>query len=496
MDTAEKFDYGTNWIADVIRAAGAHYRDNYLNSNASAALLTVNDVSLPRGGCAEPDHKGHQTGLACDLRLPRLDGTAPGDTTWNGKNKSLYDRNAGRGVIQALRAQSLVSQVYFNDDVLIGEGLCQHLGGHDNHIHFQIIPPTRGAIEMVPSGGVQPEVHQIAVSEDRYDQSRHFHSELSEQDEYTADDEAEDVELEDEVVFTDAEEYEDESDLFESFAPKVSLSDLRTRIDDYCDKANVEYDLGGGAKVKARPQFRYAKAGGTEEAIVKVKGILGPQFEKEHPRAIRNAAYGKAKPSEVAAITQGLIDAGKLEAIRKDHTVLPDDQLVRKLQHEFKMGIDCTGYVQLAFIYAFIGNDNDTKKVRKSLGLHERRGYEKLASLPSSHFKKVAVTDAQTGDLFVMKPRADSDDRAWHTVIVVDRTVSGTVHTFLVDASWGTDLYGEAAGGVARRELKHDTSTGEWWDIHPLDGSKAHENSTGPYNEHPIYGMYRAKQKK
>jgi hypothetical protein len=103
------------------------------------------------------------------------------------------------------------------------------------------------------------------------------------------------------------------------------------------------------------------------------------------------------------------------------------------------------------------------------------------------------VTGAQTGDLFIMKPRAGSRDRAWHTVIVVDHTVPGTVHTFLVDASWGTDLYGIAAGGVARRQLKHDTSNGKWWDIHPIDGSKAHENSVGPYAGHPVHGMFRAK---
>ena len=199
---------------------------------------------------------------------------------------------------------------------------------------------------------------------------------------------------------------------------------------------------------------------------------------------------------EIAAITQGLIDAGELDAVRDDNPSLSEDQLVRALQRRFKMAIDCAGYVQLAFIHAFTGSDNDPPKVRKGLGLHERRSWEALTSLSKTHFTKVDVVDAQTGDLFVMKPRADSDDQAWHTVIIVDRTVSGSAHTFLVDASWGTDLYGVAAGGVARRKLVHDTSTGKWWDIHPIDGTKAHENTIGPYNGHPIHGMYRAKQKK
>jgi hypothetical protein len=41
----------------------------------------------------------------------------------------------------------------------------------------------------------------------------------------------------------------------------------------------------------------------------------------------------------------------------------------------------------------------------------------------------------------------------------------------------------------------HDKSTGIWWDIHPIDGTKVNENPTGPYNGHPIKGMYRAKEK-
>ena len=77
----------------------------------------------------------------------------------------------------------------------------------------------------------------------------------------------------------------------------------------------------------------------------------------------------------------------------------------------------------------------------------------------------------------------------------MDHTVSGDLHTFEVDASWGF-RYGEDAAGVARRKFKYDKSAGKWWDIHPINGTREFENSIGPYNEHPIKGMYRAKQKK
>ncbi len=168
----------------------------------------------------------------------------------------------------------------------------------------------------------------------------------------------------------------EEGELFEELVWKVSQKDLRKRIDEYRELANAEYTFPDGTKVRALPQFRYAWRGDSEDAKKQVSRILGAKFEKRHPKAIHMAAYGRAKPSEVAAITQGLIDAGELDSVRKDRPGLADDQLVRALQRKFRIGIDCAGYVQLAFIYSLTGSDNDNRRIRRSLGLHERRGYE------------------------------------------------------------------------------------------------------------------------
>ncbi|MFC4550080.1 MULTISPECIES: penicillin-insensitive murein endopeptidase [Halorussus] len=136
-ETNEHFDYGTNWMADTIRSAGVYYRETYLRVHPDAALLTINDVSLPRGGPAPP-HNGHQTGLDCDIRLPRIDGTAPGQTT---HEHAEYDRETTRGLLHALTVQPLVTRILFNDPVLASEGLCTPHAGHDDHIHFEIRPP-------------------------------------------------------------------------------------------------------------------------------------------------------------------------------------------------------------------------------------------------------------------------------------------------------------------------------------------------------------------
>lgn len=135
-DTNDKHDYGVNWLADALLNAALDYKNSYLATHQQATPLTLNDTSLPRGGDT-PMHAGHETGIACDLRLPRKDGSAGGITY----QSSSYDRFAARAMLTALRRQPLASTIYFNDPVLISENLCSHLIGHNDHFHFEIDPP-------------------------------------------------------------------------------------------------------------------------------------------------------------------------------------------------------------------------------------------------------------------------------------------------------------------------------------------------------------------
>jgi hypothetical protein len=141
--TGDDHDWGTEWLARTITDAGATYRTEYLSEHPSAAPITVNDVSTPRGG-PTPDHQTHQTGMCCDVRVARTDGTAPGNTTFRDRT---YDRGAMRAMLSALRAQPLVRHIVFNDPVLIREGLCTALAGHDDHVHAEITAPAPGAPE-------------------------------------------------------------------------------------------------------------------------------------------------------------------------------------------------------------------------------------------------------------------------------------------------------------------------------------------------------------
>jgi hypothetical protein len=134
-------DFGTNWMVETIQEAGKLYLSNFHNSHPNAALIATNNLSVPRGGDT-PIHKTHETGLSCDILLPRRDGIF-GSITFNDRR---YDRDAMEAMLRAIKKQGKyrVKQIFFNDFSLVAKGLCQNLndgGVHDNHAHIDIEPP-------------------------------------------------------------------------------------------------------------------------------------------------------------------------------------------------------------------------------------------------------------------------------------------------------------------------------------------------------------------
>ncbi|BAY38326.1 hypothetical protein NIES2111_26730 [Nostoc sp. NIES-2111] len=136
--TEDKHDFGTHWLADVIQAITQDYQNTYRDTHPNAAHFAINDVSLPHGGDT-PDHHGHETGLMCDVFLPKKDGKF-GGIFWTSPE---YDQDAARAILKSIRKQKLVRAIFFNDSELIGEKLCTFASGHDHHIHFEINPPVR-----------------------------------------------------------------------------------------------------------------------------------------------------------------------------------------------------------------------------------------------------------------------------------------------------------------------------------------------------------------
>ena len=136
--TGDAHDFGTSWLADTLKATALSYREDYLSANPNSALFNLNDFSLPQGGDT-PMHATHESGLACDVRLPRRNGQSGGVNV----GQASYDRKAMRAMILAFRKQTLSSRVLLSDQTLVAEGLCMAAQGHLNHAHFEIKPPAR-----------------------------------------------------------------------------------------------------------------------------------------------------------------------------------------------------------------------------------------------------------------------------------------------------------------------------------------------------------------
>lgn len=98
--------------------------------------VAVGDISLEHGGDI-PGHVSHERGLDVDVRPMRR---ANDQCTWGTRwTFSTYDRTATRALIRKFRALAPghIKLIYFNDPVLIDEGLTRWYSGHDDHIHVR-----------------------------------------------------------------------------------------------------------------------------------------------------------------------------------------------------------------------------------------------------------------------------------------------------------------------------------------------------------------------
>jgi peptidoglycan hydrolase-like protein with peptidoglycan-binding domain len=98
--------------------------------------VSVGDASLEHGGNIAL-HNTHEVGLDIDIRpIRKSENQCTWGTNWR---FSSYDRTATRALIRAIRAAAPghVKLIYFNDPVLIGEGLTTWFSGHDDHLHIR-----------------------------------------------------------------------------------------------------------------------------------------------------------------------------------------------------------------------------------------------------------------------------------------------------------------------------------------------------------------------
>ena len=128
----EDSQYGTQNTINAVIAIGTRWNQ----PPHPAGRIGVGDISL-RGGGPMPGHTtGHRLGLNVDMRPMRTDLF---ELPTNINDTANYNRDYTRELLQEIHAQGNIRRIYFNDSVLIGEGLCQQLAGHDDHLHVEFL---------------------------------------------------------------------------------------------------------------------------------------------------------------------------------------------------------------------------------------------------------------------------------------------------------------------------------------------------------------------
>jgi hypothetical protein len=299
---------------------------------------------------------------------------------------------------------------------------------------------------------------------------------------------------------------------------------LQSRVDDYFARSATKYKVNG-REVSVFPFFRLGWAKPADAMHIpssvkdaQVRAALGPKAAALG-RAVHNAVWGRPTPAELGRVTQALIDAGKLDELRRKYDAmspaefqrahgrislpLSDQHAIQLLQWEYGLGVDCAGYVQQAFL--------DVHGGTRAKYEFESIGNEPLRSLQGNPAFDRATTpvDARPGDLIIMKPQPDDPGRAHHTVLVRDRHVltpaeggslgnlgafqrpGEVVHRVEVHSSWGSNNGNLEKGGVQSRVFLYNESSGKWADV---VGGTVHPQASGVYNGHPIEGIYHPKR--
>ena len=126
-----KANWGTGAAIGQIEAAARRVRRRPATAGSRSA------TSASSTAATSPCHETHEVGLDVDVRPIRDN---ENQCTW-GTNWRLasYDRAATRTLIKAIRAAAPghVKLIYFNDPVLIREGLTRWFAGHDDHLHIR-----------------------------------------------------------------------------------------------------------------------------------------------------------------------------------------------------------------------------------------------------------------------------------------------------------------------------------------------------------------------
>ena len=282
---------------------------------------------------------------------------------------------------------------------------------------------------------------------------------------------------------------------------------VQRKLDEFRDRMKATYHVGPDTASVA-PPFGMGEGYPSQKAMAKdpdnIRHLRNIEKKPGIAGVIGRVRYARGNPDEIHAVTQALIDDGALPAGGSL------EQRIVTMMFNFRVGTDCAGYVQQAYL-ATRGTG------RQAAGLKPKIGDEDLGNIEHQGFAKVDPAAAAPGDLVVM----DSLEmrQPGHTIIVysqrpatgIDKTeltdkltahppghndyshlLTGHLYRFELDASWGSSGIPEQ-GGIQRRTFWYNPAgaadgTALWaW---PRDNPEVLHLGPNPY-DHRLKGFYR-----
>jgi hypothetical protein len=265
-----------------------------------------------------------------------------------------------------------------------------------------------------------------------------------------------------------------------------------------------------GATATVAPPFAMAGKGWPAQEAMDAKFNNHMQnIKKTDPRAAQLAQRvrsARGSSEEIRVVTQALIKDNALKDIRQSGSL---EQDIQEMMFENRIGTDCAGYVQQAYLFA-------RGAARSTAGLKPDIELENLGNLEHQGFARIDPSAAAPGDLVIMDP--PSKNQPGHTIIVYSRREAtaddkkelkdkleaagqrtdnssfladaATVYVFEFDSSWGSG--GDPkSGGIQRRTFWYNPRTLEWaWTTDDIMTAKKAFVGDMPYWHH-LRGFYR-----
>jgi hypothetical protein len=264
---------------------------------------------------------------------------------------------------------------------------------------------------------------------------------------------------------------------------------VQARLDGVRDAFSGPYVVDG-EHVTARPMFRM-----TTHVVARK---LELEVDAHGQRAGVNAfptRMGQGRPKELVAITQALIDAGRLPPGPGDVATR-----IRKMQWDHGIGVDCAGYSKQA-----LAASSARMPKMYAPGMESFRDLDRARA---GSFARLPLESARPGDLITL----DAPDGGWgHNVVVYSHTTAeastkaalgasdaqvraflataGPHHVIEVDSSWGAGREGAPEGGYRRDTWLYDASTKTWGSFEPRS-HRFVRSPNGPAND-DYHGTYR-----